>query len=61
MNPNIWMMLYIAGVFGFSGYILGELIGYGRGIKSAARIWESSLKQITTAFIEALPEKKDNN
>ena len=57
MNEQVVYLLFISCVFGFVGYMIGDLFGYSRGIHSAARIWEKSYNIMATAFMDSL--KKD--
>lgn len=57
MNNDVWIMLFEAALFGFIGYMIGEVRGYYKGIKSACRIWEKSFTDITTVMTKAVINK----
>jgi hypothetical protein len=62
MNEKIIMldMALIACVAGFAGYILGNMIGYSRGLSSACDIWKDSYGVMVGAFIKSVKKEEIN-
>lgn len=61
MTPDLWMLATYAAVFGFVGYIIGNTVGYNRGISDAARIWEKSHEIMAKVLLSITPPKKDKS
>ena len=45
----------------FLGYIIGNTIGYTKGIESAARIWQDSFSRMSKAMFQANCNKDKTN
>lgn len=60
MNEYSAIIIFVAALFSFIGYIIGNVTGFSKGIHSATNIWENSYKIMSEAFFNTVRKKPEN-